>query len=460
MIADCRSLYGGLTALIEFAAEHGIDLHGTVGGTAWATAQRDLLLPDAEFAPSVWKKIAPADKGGRTVLVRPSSPGPGTHRDITSAYPAALASVSLPVGEPRELGSKNAATAFLRGQSGVYQATVTIPEMFLPPLPWRHGDRITYPHGAISGSWPANELVAAESRGCQIERIHSGIAWRRSRVIFAPLIAHWYSIRRKVGKRSPFGMWMREVSNAITGKLGEQPWRRTIRMHPDRDSIVVCQRTGVCRRGCTGACGAWEQLDRWGGMWAQPYYRTAPSGHLHWSAYLKAATRIAWLTEAERHGERHLVSGNTDSIWTTARFASVPEGIGLGAWETKNGWTEWEARSPSCYRYRDLSTGRIVIRAAGAGAMTDAEWIAGSMERSRGVETLLEAADAGHPLFHRRRSRWTLPGEEGQEWFGDRKIRGESLVTYPVDADVLRDRLRRARDLRVTGSRPDPNRVV
>lgn len=441
VIADCRVLHAGLTELVDFAYTHRIDLQGTVGGTAWVTAKRDLKLPDADLPPAVWGRIHHADYGGRTVLARPRAPGPGTHRDISSAYPAALARVSLPTGAPRDLGKQNAVVAFLASQAGVYQAHVTVPDSFLPPLPWRCGGRITYPVGTFSGCWTLPELQAAEQRGVQIERIDSAVCWSASSVMFGSLIEHWYGIRRRVGKLSPWGRWMRELANSLTGKFGEQPDRRTIRMHPDRDSIVVCKRTGVCRRGCAGACGAWDQLDRWGFMWGQPYHRMAPSGHLQWSAYLKAATRVAWLTEAERHGEACLVSGNTDSIWTTSRLRSIPEGRALGAWETKNSWTEWEARSPSCYRYRDSSSGNVVIRAAGAGHMTDDEWKAGSMDRSRGVETLLEAAEHGQGLFHRKNSRWTLPGSNDHtEWYGDRKLDASGLVTRPVDADELRER--------------------
>lgn len=453
VVADCRVLYRGMCELIDFCNTNGIELRGTIGGTAWATAKARLGLKDADIPPSVWKQIAPADKGGRTVLVRPVAPGPGTHRDITSAYPAALARTALPVGTPRELGRKNAATALSRSQAGIYRVVVDVPETFLPPLPWRQNNRIRYPFGAFRGVWPLPELEAAIARGVKVLRVDSALCWHRTQVVFASLVKRWYEIRAKVGKDGPWGRWMREVANALTGKFGEQPERRTLRMCPTFDRIVICRREGACRRGCVGACGAWECLDKWGHIWGQPYYRTAPSGHLAWSAYLKAATRIAWLTEAERHGEAHLVAGNTDSIWTTSRQRSIPEGRALGAWETKNTWTEWEARAYNCYRYRDGATGQIVVRASGAPHLTDDEWKRGHLDRERGIETLLEAARAGHDLFHRKNQHWTLPGTPDVEWFGDRKLGPSGTVTYPVDADVLRERTERALQRRVDKAR-------
>jgi hypothetical protein len=93
--------------------------------------------------------------------------------------------------------------------------------------------------------------------------------------------------------------------------------------------------------------------------------------------------------------------------------------------------------------------------------MTDAEWKAGSLERSRGVETLLEAAEHGQGLFHRKNSRWTLPGSgDHLEWFGDRKLDASGLVTRPVDADELRERSARALNKRARVITPSPAVLV
>lgn len=444
VIGDCRVLYNALCELVDFADTHKIDLRGTIGSTAWSTAQRHLKLPDAALPRGIWEQVGQADYGARQTLTRPVAPGPGTHRDITSAYPAALARVAVPVGEPEGRGAKDAARAFSQRLPGCYQAVVDVPPAFLPALPYRYADRISYPHGTLRGSWTLLELEAAEARGAKISAIRGAVTWPRARVLFASLVDDWYRIRARVGKYTPWGRWMRELANSLTGKFGEAPWKRTIRMNPRVDQIVTCHRVGPCRHGCTKACLAWEMIDKWGRMWAQPYYAPPKSGHLHWAAYLKAATRIAWLTEAERHGEA-LVAGNCDSIWTTSRIRSQPQGRALGAWETKNSWTEWEARSPSVYRYRDGHTGEVVIRASGAGLMTDAEWQAGRIDRARGVETLIAAAQKGGKLFRRKNQRWTLPGSDDVEWFGDRKLDASGCVTRPVDVAELHDRSTRVR---------------
>lgn len=440
---DCRVLYRALERLAHFARDSRIDLKGTIGASAWATAKRQLQIPDADISPHIWGRLSSADHGGRQVLARPMANGPGTHRDISSAYPAALARVSLPDGKPTLLGRREATAALVDERPGVYCCRVTIPDdVFLPALPVRIDtagrERVVYPTGTLTSTWCLPELNAALERGCRIERVDHAITYPQERVIFSGLMRHWYGIRRKVGKKTALGRWMRELANSLTGKFSERPERMTVRMHPSQ--IKFCHRVGVCRWGCTGACGAYVQLDRWGHIWGQPYYRTADSGHLQWAIYLKAATRIAWLAEAERHG-RDLVSGHTDSIWTTSRKRSKPEGTALGAWETKCTWSEWEARSAACYRYRDLATGKVVIRASGAAGMTDEEWNAGRYERSRGVETLLTAAEKGNGLFHRRTRAFTLPGSndlDAGRWFGDRMLDGSGKLTHPAPIEVHR----------------------
>ncbi len=444
--ADCYVLYRGLERIAEHASEHGLDLRGTIGSTAWATARRLMSIPDAALPSQTWKQIKAADYGGRTIIVRPTARGPGTHWDLSSAYPAALARCELPVGDPTRLGHRNAVAAFGRSDPGIYKAKVTVPECLIPPLPYRdeHGrrSRLVYPVGQVTGSWVLAELHAAMERGVVVDKVISAVTFPRASVLFGSLMEAWYSIRRKVGKKTPLGEWQRLLANSLTGKFAEQPNRKTIRMHPE--SIKFCERTGTCSRGCTGDCDAYKQLDRWGRLWSQPYYRMAPSGHVQWSAVLKSYTRSVWLTEMEHHGDQG-VYGDTDSIWTLSRHVPVNNGSALGYWERKHDFVDWECSAIKCYRYTDPANDTDVLRAAGAKDLTDSEWRAGTSDQSRGVLSLVEAAGAtredgtGAGLFRRRQRQWSMPGHDTDRvWFGDRKLAG--TITRPVTVEEHRGR--------------------
>lgn len=438
---DARVLYRVLAALVAFADEHRIDLRGTIGGTAWATAQQTLRLPDAEWSPEIWRQTRAAYVGGRVGVFRPSvqlEASSGSHWDISSAYPAALARTYLPVGAPKLYGGGAAQRCLERSVPGLYNATLDIPWAHVPPLPIRTDRGISYPYGeGVTGTWALPELCAAIERGATIQSVNTAITWEPTPVrVFGELVPYWYSLRRFVGKATALGEWLRLLCNSLTGKLAESPERRAVRVYPDE--VTVCTGKAPCTlRACTERCGAFRQLDSWGSIWSVPFFRPSPSSHVHWACYLTAATRVAWLEGAETQGDE-LVYGDTDSIWTTSRRAPGPKGIALGHWELKHTWSSFIAAGPKAYRYVDGADGEAVVRVAGASIVTDDDWNRGNGSIARGVKPLITAAAAmssTNRLFCRDVKRWALPGGlagwAARERYGDRALDVASGRTYP-----------------------------
>lgn len=456
--ADCTVLYDGLVALDEFAKDHRIALRGTMGQTAWIAAQDELGVPDSEIPWELWRHARRADKGGRGCIIRPSAAGPGSHHDICNAYPAQLAKAHLPIGYCRELGEKRAAIALAAQKPGVYTCTVTVPDyLFLPPLAWHSAGKLTFPIGTFGGTWALPELIAAVERGVSIDRVHAALVWEAAAPIFKPLVERWYEIRRGIGRKTPWGQWIGRLAKTITGKFAEKPDRSRVTMHPE--DIKVCNRRGACNEGCTGRCGAYEQLDLFGHIWSIPYRRLGPSSYPQWSAYLRAMTRVQWLEQAERYGE-DLVMGNTDSLWTIGRKSPDPLGDDLGQWEYQHAWEDLEIRSLTAYAFRDPAEAtheRVEVRKNGKRAIenrrkpgplhirgipgiTEDDWKRGAGTLDRGIVTLGNSmhSPSGN-LFMRRRRHWTLPkGRDEGGWYGDRKL-GSGGITYPVDAQELRE---------------------
>lgn len=435
-IQDCKDLYDILSALFCHAADYGLDLKGTIGGSAWATAQRVLGLPVADMPPKIWDRVHRAYYGGRVIVARPRAIGPGTHWDLSSAYPAALSKTTMPYGKWAMVGGKRAYECLKRSTEGVYSVIVDIPQMHVPPLPIRTSDRIEYPYGdGVRGVWTLPEIEYALGLGVKITGVVWAIVYESRMVVFDELMESWYRMRRSSG---PFSEWDSLFSKSLSGKLAESPDRESIRMYPPK--IKWCPRTKPCSRtSCSGRCGAYRQVDLWGNIWATPYYRPAPSAHVAWGAYCTAATRITWHKEAIAQGE-DLVYGDTDSIWTTSRIVPSPRGDGLGEWglkETADGvyhWDEWQGIAPKVYRYR---TGeKWTYTTAGASGICDEEWEAAStgatIVRARGVQSLGESAAAGKSLFRRQRTKWR-PSARGLDegHYGDRTLDVDSGLTVP-----------------------------
>lgn len=477
-LADTRRLYDALQHLARWCARNQIALRGTLGQTAWKSAQEFLGIENSTMPWHLWRLIRQADKGGRGAIVRPfSTPGEvGAHHDICSAYPAQLARAELPVGACRELGGNDAERAFHYKRPGIYSVSVSVPEMFLPPLPWSKLGQLCFPTGDFSGSWPLPELLFAMERGVEVTAVRSAVVWEAQVPVFSELVGRWYEIRRKTGKKTPLGDWIGNLSKAVTGKLAERPERERVSMYPDK--IKVCMRVGSCRGGCTKRCGAYEQLDLFGDIWGIPYQRMADSAYPHWSSYLRAMTRMQWLSQAERMGEvihcgscgeilapgsvcsshpsatpsrsgggRALRLGNTDSLWHTSRQPPEPLGDGMGQWEYKHPWTDLEVRTLTIYAYRDPSgedPSKLNIR--GIPGLTEKDWRRGSGEIDRGIVTFGRAVKTTKGLFQKRQRKWKLPRHE-RVWYGDRKLHSDGF-TYPASADDLRDLAREVEERR------------
>jgi len=469
--ADAVCLYRALKGLAEFTADHGIELRGTLGRTAWMSAKSELGVPDSDMPPYLWRAIRQADKGGRQCVVRPRSAAGevGAHHDICSAYPASLGKTSLPVGDPVELGAEDADQALSRGLPGVYTVSVKVPEdSFIPPLPWKKGI-LAFPTGEFSGTWPLPELIAAFERGVILKAVYSAIVWEAQAPVFGPLVDRWYQIRRGAGKKTPHGQWVSRLAKALCGVFAMKPDNSRDVFFPE--SIKVCTGRGRCRNKCTKKCGAYQPLDMWGRVWGVPYFQMPDTAYPQWSSYLRALTRVQWMTQAERMGERlscsacgeevarpsdfcpahpgatisrsgggrALCFGNTDSLWHMSRQTPEPLGDDLGEWEFQHGIYDLEVLSASTYAYRDPADDQLHV--SGIPGITEEDWRRGKGILDRGIVTFGSAVKTDGGLFKAKHRKWSLPRRD-RVWFGDRILQGDGL-TIPATAQQLRDLVKR-----------------
>jgi hypothetical protein len=461
-IADCRDLFDGLHLLRDFTQKHRISLRGTLGQTAWHTARSEIGVPESDMPWHLWRSARKADKGGRGAIVRPFVKDRiVSHHDICNAYPGQLAKAELPVGNVRELGGDQARLALGNCRPGLYTLTVHVPEdLFLPPLPFSHGGSVWFPVGEFSGTWTLPELACAFERGVSILKVHSALIWEATAPIFGGLVRRWYDIRKAAGRKTPLGQWTGRCAKALTGVFAMKPDRQRVTMHPE--SIKVCLRVGPCRNGCNGRCGAYEQLDLDGQIWGIPYQRLGGSSYPQWSAYLRAATRVQWLEQAERYGE-DLCFGNTDSLWTIGRRAPEPLGDGLGEWEFQGAWYGLEVRSLTCYAMREIPSGMVFtidgeralnqgkyepipgkLHVRGIPHATEEDWKRGAGVIDRGVVTFGRAMKTTRGLFSKKKRTWSLPESEGRQIWGDRKMSSGGF-TVPLHAMEVRELVELAR---------------
>jgi len=453
---DVRTGWQVMEALFNHAARAGYELTATVGGSVWRTMKEMLGIGPAFWLRGRDYEQARAGYYGGRVFVGQLLASAGHRSDVHSAYPAALSSVSLPHGEYVTLASEKAAKALDNERPGIYEATVDIPESFIPPLPWRSSSgRIIYPVGIARGSWSLPELrYALDECGCTLVRIHSAIVWSDTEVLFDGLMNQGFAVRGQFPPKTAFYDWQKWFMNSGTGKFAERPEKEQMLFNLPATEIMFCNPGNPlhwdkgCRWGrCSGWCGAMTPLTFDGNIWLQTKWRLSDCAHVQWAAYLTATQRIKWHRAALRtHG---VIYGDTDSIYSVDRLPSDCYGEALGTFGYEGSLAQWVCIAPKTYAYLD-ENGVFVCRGKGIPNIDEKAWRA--FERGetvivdRGVSGLRSAARnsrAGATLFsrkhlERKRHGRTTPGS----YIGDRRILSDGYTTGPI---TVRDQTERER---------------
>lgn len=441
---DCITGADAVAEVVRFSAEQNYVLKGTVGSSAYATAKHRLGIADAAWpSPQHYYLARKGYFGGRVTVARRHADR-GHRQDINSAYPDALSRIPVPFGECWPASMDIARRCYQKGMEGIYRARVFVPlDTWLPPLPYRaKGGRVVYPTGQIWGHWTRIELAYAEECGCQVE-ILCGLVWLGTAVPFADMMAELFETRTEVGKSGGMGRWLKFVLNSFTGKLAQDPEAERLVLCPRVDSIRACPADETCGGppdwSCSGRCRKWTSVDPQEALWSAPFWRLPECGHVHWAAYLTAATRIKWHRAALALGWA-LVYGDTDSIYSLERMRADMIGTALGTWAYEGTFADFAAIGPKAYRYTD-EEGEVECRCKGLEDMTPAQWEAfrdgETIVRERGVMGLKSAARSGGSLFQRKRI--TRTNNQDGVWFGDRYGgQGSDPRTYPATLDQLR----------------------
>lgn len=370
---DCIGTWNAIETMLGMFDAEGFTVRGTIGGTAWATARDVCGVDKASWRlSSEYKQAREGYYGGRVQVFRPRAER-GHRYDIHSAYPAALERLELPVGPYRCVGSRTASKHYASGKEGIYQATVTVPESFVPPLPLRIGDHLGYPFGEFTGSWSALELRYAESCGTRIERVHAAMVWDKTERVLAPYQRKVWALKRAAKERGDTAaekLW-KFAANSLTGKLAQRPEMEQIIINPAIEDIKLCPGTGRCRGGCSGSCNGWR-LKGPANIWGRMSWRIASCGHVQWGAYLTSATRVQLHAQVNA-GPDDAVYCDTDSCYALGE-RTLDVGSELGQWGYDGGFEPpppgdpchgepgYVAVAPKSYTYYDGSKHHVAAK--------------------------------------------------------------------------------------------------
>lgn len=397
--ADCESLWLSLQRLKGWSDEHDIDLAPTIGGASWACAKRTCDLPDATLSLAQHEFCREGYFGGRTEVFRPTADS-GYEYDVSAMYSAAGSDLSMPWGESTWRYADEARRAYRVGAPGIFRAVVSVPEMWVPPLPVRTVDRITFPTGTFAGVWTGIELRYAESLGVTIENVEEALTWPEERNLFKDWVKRLWDLRADPshgGKKSSLGTFLKFYLNSLWGKFGSQPGADVFLVNP-AEPPLDSEPVDVGREVYSFDRPTVRKLKD--GRWVAG----SPCCHIEWASHVTAWARVEWHREAMEGGGDDLVYCDTDSLFTL-RPRTRRVGAGLGLWNDEGPWTDFSSIAPKFHRY--TRAGQVRVKSKGVHAKDpwewDALWAMGTHKfewsASMGFRTAARIADGRGPLF-------------------------------------------------------------
>jgi hypothetical protein len=446
LVSDVELLRDVLLAIADYSSQQGIQLRGTIGGTAWSTASKWCRLEDAEWDSEIYGLARPMYYGGLCAVGKTEASAIWRF-DRKSAYPASLME-SLPMGEPTSCDSQNAGRHFANGRHGAYDALVEIPESLAPSLPIRHRNRLAYPYGVVRGTWTGLELQHAVDCGAEVQQFYGAVVWKKEEARLAPYARKCFSLRDDLPpeQKEALGVWLKFLANSLTGKLGQSP-----------DSKIVAL-------GDFADDPSYELVGTSPWVWSKDSWRIPKCAMVHWAGTLTARARVELHKEILHAGDDWVYS-DTDSCFATRQLErNVGDDLGDWAYEwsrkskakadpRKPNGANWQCKAPKVYAYDDLSTGEPIAHAKGVPGAKDGDHVAidvwnrytkgEAIKSDRGVKSLLTAARAGvdergNPdarLFRRRLLSRSL--HLSNEWCGAR-LRDGNVTRAPNVSDLTR----------------------
>lgn len=435
---DCKSLMLSLEGIQEFAREHDIDLGATVGSSSWRTIQRWLGIPNADLDANDHSFARRGYYGGRTQLYKPGTHYDLNEFDVSSMYPWSMRSHEMPCGDYRRLLGRDAFNAFCHDKPGVYSCVVKVPECHIPPLPFRTPKRIAYPTGKIHGAWALPEIQYAIERGCELVSIDECIVWDEMRMLFGPYVDHLFALRRKAGKSTPQGIWLKFMLNAPTGKMGSNPDKERFMVNPEYfvkcPGVAPCIFDGdrecgrCCAVHCNRRCGAMAEHSEH--IWSEYKYSLDACAHIHKAAYLTAHSRIELnRQQISVNDGLDVVMSDTDSVHCgEERTRNI--GSDLGQWENKGRWRVFHGIAPKTYTGIKEKDDELINRAKGLRVPKDVPLEELKEYKASGVIGLSRGAKLGKLFVASMESR------KAQRGVGDRIIIADGLTRAPTIEEV------------------------
>jgi hypothetical protein len=378
---DCEILYVALHQFQDRLRALGGELRATLASCAMAIFRSRYLSRDLATSAAANAIARQAYTASRVEIFRPECER-ANYYDINSSFPY---SMTFPC--PGEI--KRVARRWNGSDLALVDATVEVPDCYLPPLPLRVEGSVYHPTGRWRSWYSGLDLNEAEAAGARIVQVHSAThfhEWTDLAAYSRDLYAR--RLQAKAAGNKMDDMVTKILLNSLYGKLAENPEKEELQVRPPKKPSDPGARLVMP------------------GVWNVPVHRTIDHEHVAAPVVITARSRHLLrkgLARALEQGEVYYC--DTDSVICQGEMAS---GDKLGEWKLEATLLGGQFLAPKLYTVtKDLGPGvhgprTMDVRAKGFRRATWREFLriatgeAADVERFSRVRGMLaEAGRAG-----------------------------------------------------------------
>ena len=409
---DCRILYEAIRIFESSILKIGGQLQKTIASTALDVFKRVFLKETINTDESVNLAARDAYCASR-VEVFETDCRRADYYDVNSSFPYAM-TFAAP-GNLKKIGR-----TYKEGEISLVKATIKVPDMALPPAPYRNPDdrRVYFPTGQWQ-SWFSNiDLEFLETCGGSIIKIDEVKTFEPFNALkdYAETIYEW----RRTADSDALKVVLKFLLNSLYGKFGEGSQKQKVMINPPKDFFSIPERE-------PGGLGR-EMLMP--GVHALVEERDIPHAHVPISVHITAIARRV-LGEYLRQSPK-VYYCDTDGF-AVPDSVYYPTSSKLGGLKLEKHVYEAKFLAPKLYAYRQDSDQNWTVRGKGFSRILDQETGKTHSLNYEDFKFLIEHKDLHLEQFARLRTLWksgdTSPRElhQTKTWRGSVRTKRRML---------------------------------
>jgi len=337
---DCELLWEAIYTFQELLFSLGGELRKTIASSALTLFRRKYLKRDIRTSDSV-NAIAKESYFSSRVEPFQLAVDNGYYYDINSSFPSCM---RLPL--PANLIGQSNHLSF--SHLSIATVTVSVPDMFLPPLPVRRGGRVFFPVGKWGGTYTGEDLKLLLEVGGTIEKVHS-VLYFEAFDDLADYANDIYALRKASNNPAERKM-LKILLNSLYGKFGEGDIGESALIHPSKpvdDSYMVIP-----------------------GVYRVETRKFVPHAHVPISSYITAYARSLLYRYMASASDVHYC--DTDGFSTSD--PDIPTSAELGALKLEKKIGHADFLMPKFYRIRGLDMDGNALELVKAKGFSGLSW--------------------------------------------------------------------------------------